>query len=189
MIDQRPSLLNFPEQVKAIILAASETKHALTPGGSQSISVEGLGTASAKWTSRIAEKDTRIHTGSYGGLTFAGTGGGDCLTSTAQAVDFVVASASRKVRFVINWMAHTGAANPRSGSTVSRRHADFNLTILKGSTVVGRSTRSASNVEWVDFTGAKYGTGTYRAVITPDRWGCGVSTEPVAWAWVSFTTP
>jgi len=72
---------------------------------------------------------------------------------------------------------------------VSQRFADFNLTIRKGSTVVGSSTRSASNVEWVDFTGAAQGPGVYTAVITPVRWGCSVTTEPVGWAWVSFTTP
>ena len=31
LLDQRPSLLNYPEQVKAILLAGSEAKHALTP--------------------------------------------------------------------------------------------------------------------------------------------------------------
>ncbi len=190
LIDQRPSLMNYPEQVKAILLAGSEAKHALTPGGSQSISAEGLGTASAKWSSRIVDKDTAIDTGSYGALTFTGDGDGDCLAApSAQTIDFDVPYESRKVRFVIDWMAHTSAANPRSGSTFSRRYADFNLTIRKGSTVVGSSTRSASNVEWVDFTGATHGTGRYTAVITPVRWGCNVPAEPVAWAWVSFSSP
>ncbi len=190
LIDQRPSLMNYPEQVKAILLAGSEAKHALTPGGSQSISAEGLGTASAKWSSRIVERDTAIDTGSYGGLTFSGDRDGDCLTApAARTIDFDVPYESRKVRFVIDWMAHTSAADPRSGSTFSRRYADFNLTIRKGSRVVGSSTRSASNVEWVDFTGATHGAGRYTAVITPVRWGCNVPTEPVAWAWVSFTSP
>ena len=189
LLDQRPSLLNYPEQMKAILLAGSEAKHALTPGGHQSVSAEGLGTLSAKWSSRVAEKNTTINTGNYGGMTFAGVAHGDCLTPPApQAIDFEVYVA-RHVRFVIDWMAHTDAANPRSGSTLSQRYADFNLTILKGSTVVGSSTRSASNIEWVDFTGATFGGGTYTAVITPVRWGCTVGTEPVGWAWVSFGTP
>ena len=192
LIDQRPSLLNYPEQVKAILLAASEAKHALTPGGNRSISVEGLGTASAKWASRIAERHETLHTGDYGGLTFDSTGGGDgeCLDApAAQSIDLEVPYATRKVRVVIDWLAHTGAANPRSGSTSSVRQADFNLTILKGPTIVGQSTRSASNVEWVDFAGATHGPGTYTAVVTPVRWGCDVATEPVGWAWVSFSTP
>ena len=190
ILDQRPSLLNYPEQMKAILLAASEVKHALTPGGSQSVSAEGLGTASAKWASRVVEQNAATDTGSYGGLTFAGAGGGDCLSAPApQTIDFEVPSVSRNVRFLIDWMAHTGAALPRSGSTLSVRHADFNLTIRKGSTVVGSSARSASNIEWVDFTGATYGPGVYTAVITPVRWGCSVATEPVAWAWVSFSKP
>jgi len=190
LLDQRPSLLNYPEQMKAILLAGSEAKHALTPGGSQSISAEGLGTASAKWSSRVAERDGTLLTGSYGGLTFNAAAGGDCLgPPPAQTIDFGVPYASRKVRFVIDWMAHTGDAKPRSGSTFTHRYADFNLTILKGSTVVGSSTRSASNIEWVDFTGATHGPGVYTAVVTPVRWGCTVATEPVGWAWVSFTTP
>ena len=56
LLDQRPSLLNFPEQMKAVLLAGSHARHSLTPGGSRSISAEGLGTASAKWASRVAEK-------------------------------------------------------------------------------------------------------------------------------------
>jgi hypothetical protein len=190
LLDQRPSLLNYPEQIKAILLAASEAKHALTPGGRQNIGAEGLGTATAKWTSQVAARDTRIDTGSYGGMTFAGAAQGDCLAAPpAQAIDFEVLYVSRNVRFVIDWMAHTGDANPRSGSTFWQRYADFNLTIRKGSTVVGSSTRSASNIEWVDFTGATHGTGVYTAVVTPVRWGCTVATEPVGWAWVSFSTP
>jgi Subtilase family len=190
LLDQRPSLLNYPEQTKAILLAASEAKHALTPSGNQSISAEGLGTATAKWASRVAEKDTTIDTGSYGGMTFKGVTKGECQTAPpAQTIDFEVPYESRKVRFVIDWMAHTGDANPRSGSTFSRRYGDFNLTIRKGSTVVGSSTRSASNIEWVDFTGAAHGRGKYTAVVTPVRWGCPVAIEPVGWAWVSFTTP
>ena len=190
LLDQRPSLLNYPEQMKAILLAGSEAHHALTPGGNQSISAEGLGTVSAKWASRVAEKDTAIDTGSYGGMLFSGVHHGDCMTvPTSQGVEFEVPYTSRKVRFVIDWMAHTAAANPRSGSTFTQRYADFNLTIRKGSTVVASSTRSASNVEWVDFTGAAHGTGVYTAVVTPVRWGCSVPTEPVGWAWVSFTTP
>ena len=190
LLDQRPSLLNYPEQMKAILLAGSKVHHALTPGGSQSISAEGLGTVSAKWSSRVAARDAVIHTGSYGGMTFAGAGHDDCLTAPpAQTIDFEVPYTSRKVRFVIDWMAHTAAANPRSGSTLSQRYADFNLTIRKGPTVVGSSTRSASNIEWVDFTGGTYGAGVYTAVVTPVRWGCSVATEPVGWAWVSFTTP
>jgi hypothetical protein len=189
LLDQRPSLLNYPEQVKAILLAGSEAKHALTPYGNQSVSAEGLGTLSAKWSSRVAEKNTTINTGNYGGMTFAGVAHGDCLTPPApQAIDFEV-YVGRHVRFVIDWMAHTNAANPRSGSTLSQRYADFNLTILKGSTVVGSSTRSASNIEWVDFNGTTFGGGTYTAVVTPVRWGCTVDTEPVGWAWVSFGTP
>jgi Subtilase family len=189
LLDQRPSLLNYPEQMKAILLAGSEAKHALTPGGNQSISAEGLGTVSAKWSSRVAEKDTAIDTGSYGGMMFSGVRHGDCLTApAAQTIDFEVYPA-RHVRFVIDWMAHTAAANPRSGSTFTQRFADFNLTIRKGSTVVGSSNRSASNVEWADFYGAVYGAGVYTAVITPVRWGCSVATEPVGWAWVSFGTP
>jgi hypothetical protein len=97
--------------------------------------------------------------------------------------------ASRKVRFVVDWLAHTGAANPRATSNVSRRHADFDLTVHKGDRVVGTSTRSASNVEWVDFSASTLGPGRYTATITPVRWGCGVSEEPVGWAWVSFSTP
>ena len=190
LLDQRPSLLNYPERMKAILLAGSEARHALTPGGNQSISVEGLGTLSAKWASRVAEKDTVLDTGSYGGLTFSAGGHGDCRKAPpAQTIDFEVPYTTRKVRFVIDWMAHTGAADPRSGSTFSRRYADFNLTIRKGSTVVGSSTRSASNIEWVDFTGATHGTGIYTAVVTPVRWGCSVGYEPVGWAWVSFSTP
>ena len=190
LLDQRPSLLNYPEQMKAILLAGSEAKHALTPGGNQSISAEGLGTASAKWASRVAEKNTTLHTGSYGGMRFNAVGGGECVQAPpAQTIDFVVPYESRKVRFVIDWMAHTGEAKPRSGSTFTQRFGDFNLTIRKGSTVVGSSNRSASNIEWVDFTGAAHGTGVYTAVVTPVRWGCTVATEPVGWAWVSFTTP
>ena len=190
LLDQRPSLLNYPEQMKAILLAGSEAKHALTPGGSESISAEGLGTVSAKWSSLVAKKDTAIDTGSYGGMMFTGAHHGDCMTvPTSQGVEFEVPYTSRKVRFVIDWMAHTAAANPRSGSTFTQRFADFNLTIRKGSTVVGSSSRSASNVEWVDFTGAAYGPGVYTAVVTPVRWGCSVPTEPVGWAWVSFSTP
>jgi hypothetical protein len=190
LLDQRPSLLNYPEQMKAILLAGSEAKHALTPSGKQSINAEGLGTVSAKWSSQVAASNAATDTGSYGGMTFAGAKHGDCLTApAAQAIDFEVPYPTRKVRFVIDWMAHTAAANPRSGSTLSQRYADFNLTVLKGSTVVGSSTRSASNIEWVDFTGAAQGAGTYTAVISPVRWGCTVQTEPVGWAWVSFSTP
>jgi hypothetical protein len=190
LLDQRPSLLNYPEQMKAILLASSEAKHALTPGGSQSISAEGLGTASAKWASLVVDQNATSDTGSYGGLTFEGVGGGDCLTPPApQTIDFEVPNTARKVRFLIDWMAHTGPASPRSGSTLSVRHADFNLTIRKDSTVVDSSNRSASNIEWVDFSGATLGPGAYTAVVTPVRWGCTVGTEPVAWAWVSFSTP
>ena len=56
LLDQRPSLLNFPEQMKAVLLAGSHARHSLTPGGSRSVSAEGLGTASAKWASRVAEQ-------------------------------------------------------------------------------------------------------------------------------------
>jgi hypothetical protein len=189
LLDQRPSLLNYPEQLKAILLAGSEARHALTPSGRESVSAEGLGTVSAKWSSRVADKDEVIDTGSYGGLTFEAAGHGDCLSAPApQTIDFEV-YVGRNVRFVIDWMAHTGEAVPRSGSTFSQRYADFNLTVLKGDTVVGSSTRSASNIEWVDFSGATYGTGIYTAVITPVRWGCTVATEPVGWAWVSFGRP
>jgi hypothetical protein len=190
LLDQRPSLLNYPEQLKAVLLAGSEAKHALTPGGHESVGAEGLGTVSAKWSSLVAAKDSAIDTGSYGGMTFAGAGHDDCLTApAAQTVDFEVPYTSRKVRFVIDWMAHTATANPRSGSTLSQRYADFNLTIRKGPTVAGSSTRSASNIEWVDFAGATLGAGIYTAVVTPVRWGCSVASEPVGWAWVSFTTP
>ena len=123
-------------------------------------------------------------------MTFTGIDDGDCRRiAPSQTIHFRVPYASRKVRFVIDWMAHTGDANPRSGSTFSQRYADFNLTVRKGATTVGRSTRSASNVEWVDFTGAALGPGIYTAVVSPVRWGCSVATEPVGWAWVSFTTP
>ena len=189
ILDQRPSLLNYPEQMKAILLAASEAKHALTPGGSQSVSAEGLGTVSALWSSRVAERNTAIDTGSYGGLTFAGDPHGNCMTAPAgQTIDFEV-QAGRNTRFVIDWLAHTGPPNPRSGSTFSQRYADFNLTIRRGSTIVGSSNLSASNVEWVDFVGTSPGPNIYTAVITPVRWGCPVATEPVGWAWVSFGTP
>ncbi len=190
LLDQRPSLLNYPEQMKAILLAGSHARHALSPSGNRSVSAEGLGTASAKWASRVAEKNTTLHTGNYGGMTFTGIDDGDCRRAApSQTIHFRVPYASRKVRFVIDWMAHTGDANPRSGSTFSQRYADFNLKVRKGSTTVGLSTRSASNVEWVDFTGAALGPGIYTAVVSPVRWGCSVATEPVGWAWVSFTTP
>ena len=190
LLDQRPSLLNFPEQMKAILLAGSEAKHALTPGGSQSISAEGLGTVSAKWSSRVAEKNTAIDTGSYGGMTFQGVAAWR-LPDGAGRPDDRLRGATPRARSgssSTGWPT-PGRANPRSGSVVSQRYADFNLTIRKGSTVVGSSTRSASNVEWVDFTGAAQGPGIYTAVVTPVRWGCSVTTEPVGWAWVSFTTP
>jgi hypothetical protein len=190
LLDQRPSLLNYPEQMKAILLAGSEARHALTPGGYQSVNVEGLGTLSAKWSSLVAEVNSVSDTGSYGGLTFKAGGHGECLEAPpAQTIDFEVPYTTRKVRFVIDWLAHTDAANPRSGSTLSRRYADFNLTIRKGATMVGSSARSASNIEWVDFTGATHGPGVYTAVVTPVRWGCSVADEPVGWAWVSFSTP
>ena len=190
LLDQRPSLLNYPEQMKAILLAGAEAKHALTPGGSQSVSAEGLGTASAKWSSRVASRDTRIDTGSYAGMTFTAADRDGCRRPpAAQSIVFRVPYATRKVRFVINWMAHTRAADPRSGSTFTQRYADFNLTIRKGSRFVGSSTRSASNVEWVDFSGATHGPGKYTAIVTPVRWGCSVTTEPVGWSWVSFSTP
>jgi hypothetical protein len=190
LLDQRPSLLNFPEQMKAALLAGSHARHSTTPGGNRSVSAEGLGTASAKWASRVAEQDTSIDTGSYGGMTFTGIEAGNCRRAApSQTIHFDVPYASRNVRFVIDWMAHTGDANPRSGSTFSQRYTDFNLKVRKGATTVGLSTRSASNVEWVDFTGAALGPGIYTAVVSPVRWGCSVATEPVGWAWVSFTTP
>lgn len=190
ILEQQPSLLNFPERMKAVLLAAAEVKHAKTPSGKESVSVEGLGLANAKWASRIADRDRRLVTGDFGGLTFDGDRQGDCYAPpSARTIDFVVGATNRKVRFVIDWLAHTGPADPRSRTNASRRHADFNLTIRKGETLVGSSTRSASNVEWVDFSGATHGTGTYTATITPVRWGCGVTEEPVGWAWVSFATP
>jgi hypothetical protein len=190
LLDQQPALLNYPERIKAILLASSEAKHALTPSGHEHLGVEGLGTASAKWASRIVEKDAALDTGSYGGLTFEADRDDECYENPpSQRVSFQVPYATRNVRFAIDWLAHTGAADPRSGSTTSRRQADFNIVISKGSTYVRSSTRSASNVEWVDFKGSEHGPGTYSAVITPVRWGCNVATEPVAWAWVSFSTP
>jgi subtilisin family serine protease len=91
LLDQRPSLLNYPEQLKAILLAGSEARHALTPSGRESVSAEGLGTVSAKWSSRVADKDEVIDTGSYGGLTFEAAGHGDCLSAPApQTIDFEV---------------------------------------------------------------------------------------------------
>ncbi len=190
ILQQQPSLLNFPERMKAILLAASEAKHALTPSGKQSISVEGLGHVSAKWASWIASRNTRYHTGDFGGLSVDGDRQGDCYAPPEpRSIDFTVAAANRRVRFVIDWLAHTGPANPRSTSNQSRRHADFNLSIRKGGTLVGSSNRSASNVEWVDFAASTHGAGTYTATITPVRWGCDVANEPVGWAWVSFANP
>jgi hypothetical protein len=190
ILEQEPSLLNFPERMKALLLAASEVRHARTPSGRENVGVEGLGLVSAKWSSRIAAGDRSLLTGDVGGLTFDGDRQGDCYgPPRSRSVDFEVPYASRKVRFVVDWLAHTGAANPRATSNVSRRHADFDLTVHKGDRVVGTSTRSASNVEWVDFSASTLGPGRYTATITPVRWGCGVSEEPVGWAWVSFSTP
>ncbi|MGH2474381.1 MAG: S8 family peptidase, partial [Candidatus Limnocylindrales bacterium] len=187
ILQQRPSLLNFPEQMKALLLAASEKKHALTPSGRESLSAEGLGLVSASWSSRIADRSAVLTSGDFGGITFDGDRQGDChVAPEPERVEFIVGATNRKVRFVVDWMAHTGDANPRSRTNSSRRYADFNLTIRKGDTVVGSSNRSASNVEWVDFLGSTHGAGTYTATITPVRWGCAIAEEPVGWAWVSF---
>ncbi|MGP1674565.1 MAG: S8 family peptidase [Candidatus Limnocylindrales bacterium] len=189
ILDQQPSLLNFPERMKALLLTAAERKHALTPSGNESLSVEGVGLVSASMSSRIADRSAALRSGDFGGETFEGDRNGDCYSSPkSESVDFVVADTKRRVRFLINWMAHTGDANPRSKTNESRRYADFNLTITKGDTVVGSSTRSASNIEWVDFRGSTHGPGTYTATITPVRWGCAIAEEPVGWAWVSFTS-
>jgi hypothetical protein len=189
ILQQQPSLLNFPERMKALLLTASERKHALTPSGNESLSVEGVGLLSASMSSRIADRSATLRSGDFGGKTFDGDRDGDCYRSPKpESVDFVVADTQRRVRFLIDWMAHTGDANPRSKTNESRRYADFNLTITKGDTVVGSSNRSASNIEWVDFRGATHGPGTYTATITPVRWGCAIAEEPVGWAWVSFTS-
>jgi hypothetical protein len=190
ILEQRPSLLNFPEQMKALLLAASETHHALSPFGNENPGAEGLGTVYAKWSSMIARKDTVADTGDYGGKTFNGVQIGGCWASPpAQTVTFEVPFTTRKLRFLITWMAHTSTPNPTGGSTLDQRFADFNLTIRKGTTVVGSSNRSASNIEWVDFVGSTHGTGTYTATITPVRWGCTVLAEPLAWSYVSFSAP
>lgn len=189
VIGQQPSLLNFPERVKAIILAASERRHALTPSRVENQGAEGMGALSAEWATRIAARDKRLLTGDYGGTTITAERHGDCYALPDPIrVDFVVGASDRHVRFVVDWMAHTGAANPRSGSTVSRRYADLNLTIRKGDEVVGSSNRSASNIEWVDFRASTLGVGTYTATISPVRWGCAIAEEPIGWAWVSFAT-
>jgi hypothetical protein len=189
ILEQEPSLLNFPERMKAVLLAASRAKHALTPSGKQSVSVEGLGLASAKWASWIVSRHKAYRTGDFGGMTIDGDRQGGCYTPPDPVtVDFIVGSTDHKVRFVVDWMAHTGPANPRATSNESRRFADFNLAIHKDGTLIGESNRSASNVEWVDFTGSA-GAGTYTATITPVRWGCDIAEEPIGWAWVSYRTP
>ncbi|MGZ9159692.1 MAG: S8 family serine peptidase [Candidatus Limnocylindrales bacterium] len=190
ILEQQPSLLNFPERMKAVLLAGTRAKRVLTPSGNESVSVGGLGLVSAKWSSRVAARDERLATGDFGGLTFKGDRQGDCYAPPEpESIRFPVGASNRKLRFVIDWMAHTGDANPRSTTNQSRRYADFNLTIRKGDTIIGSSNRSASNVEWVDFTAAAHGAGDYTAIITPVRWGCSISEEPVGWAWVSFATP
>ena len=191
LLDQRPSLLNFPEQMKAILLAGSEAKHALTPGGNQSVSAEGLGTA----IRQVGEPGRREgHDDRHRELRRDDLQGRQARATAGprrrpRTIDFEVPYASRKVRFVIDWMAHTGRRQPALRLDVLAA-----LRRLQPHDPQGLDGRRQLDAERIERRVGRLHRrrpwpGIYTAVVTPVRWGCSVATEPVGWAWVSFTTP
>jgi hypothetical protein len=191
VMDQQSSLIAKPETVKAILLASSEP-HRVNPRGAATFSteLEGAGSLTTKWANLVVAGSNpggAHNLGSYGLKTLVSAAMlNGCWVGPDNNLQNFTAEAGRKMRFLIVWNAHTSG----HGSTVNTRWADLALSIRNPSGVLvtpdatSWNNKVASNVEWVDFTAAV--SGNYQARIDSTRWGCGIQSERVGFAWVSF---
>jgi hypothetical protein len=159
-----PTLLTWPEAVRALIMAGA-SRHTPMPDGSVNGDHEGVGTASALWSNRALEN------GAYGGYAIGSMSAGQ--TPTRQ----IAVTAGQRVRVALSWSSHTsGSSNLGKADALT---ADLDLQVFGPDGTVVRSLSFDNNYEVVDILATRSGTLTMQ--VLHDRFDA--ASEPYALAW------
>ena len=114
LIARSPSLANWPEATRAILMAGANRRTPL-PGGGLSRDHEGVGTASARWSNRVLDN------GPYGGYMLGTMTEGQTVTRNIPVVQ------GQRVRVSLAWSSHTSGTSNLGKTDVLR--ADLDLVI------------------------------------------------------------
>jgi hypothetical protein len=170
LIEQKPSLRDYPELLKAIIMATAINNIVPNddpPSYFQPIDdYEGVGTVDAYAAYECVSNN-------WMWSDYKSINGYDDVFE----IEFY-AEAGETVRFVLNWLAHT----TYEGRATYGLYTDLGLEIVSPyNTLCAYSLSDENPWEIVQFT-AQY-TGTHRALIFPTRYTEGGSDEYIAAAW------
>jgi hypothetical protein len=161
-----PTLLTWPEAVRALIMAGAHRRTPM-PDGSVNTDHEGVGTASALWSNRILAN---------GGNQWGGYRIGSLTSDQTGTHQFSVV-AGQRVRVVISWSSHTsGGTNTGKADTLA---SDLDLRVTGPDGRVVGSFSFDNNYEVVDLVATRSGRVT--AQILTDRFN--TTSEPYAIAW------
>jgi hypothetical protein len=169
LIARSPSLANWPEATRAILMAGANRRTPLS-GGGLSRDHEGVGTASARWSNRVLDN------GPYGGYMLGTMTEGQTVTRNIPVV------AGQRVRVSLAWSSHTSGTSNIGKTDVLR--ADLDLVIRQPNGTTTGSYSFDNSYESVDVTAAS--TGTMRITVRQDRFDS--SSEPLGLAW-ALTSP
>jgi hypothetical protein len=161
-----PTLLTWPEAVRALIMAGAHRRTPM-PDGSVNTDHEGVGTASALWSNRILDN---------GGNQWGGYRIGSLTSAQTGTHQFSVV-AGQRVRVAISWSSHTsGGSNTGKADTLA---SDLDLRVAGPDGRVVGSYSFDNNYEVVDLVATRSGTVT--AQVLTDRFD--TASEPYAIAW------
>ncbi|MBU0968663.1 MAG: S8 family peptidase [Proteobacteria bacterium] len=163
MIDRNPSLDNWPEAVKAILMATATHN---IEGARRLSDKDGAGGIVASRADYVAMNTSNAY-GRWGGMAYS------CSTADPYKISMSL-TAGKRTRVVIVWDQNTAY-----GLYGSKPSADLDLKIYRGTTLIAGSYSMDNTYEIVQFTPAV--TGIYTLKI--DRVRCALTPKWLGWAW------
>lgn len=192
-------LRGSPVRVKAIVLAASHVH--MVEAGTQPERLdpqEGMGSLTTRWADVIAARQTSggIFKGNYGKKTFSGsydTVSGCFDTNGAHQSQTFTLEPGKYTRVAVTWFSNgfyeEGTSFGTNDISADSLDVDFDIRVYTaGGVLKAFRSHELHNVEFVQFTAAA-GESPYRLEIDPVEWGCGVASQAVGWAYVSWNQP
>ncbi len=162
VLDRNPGLKQWPEAVKAIIMASAAYN---IEGGTIWSEKDGAGGVNALRSDDV----TRGAAGNFGARTY------DCAVPADLDVSTVALQAGKRYRFVIAW-----DNNPAWANYANRPSADLDLKIVNaGNSTVAQSLSNDNTYEVVEYT--PNANGNFR--IRVNKWRCDLTPKYLGWAW------
>ncbi len=174
LMARAPSLLAWPEAVRALLMAGA-FRQVHMPDGSVNRDHQGVGLPSALWSNRILNAGD----GHYGGYVVGST---DATAGVEQAISVV---AGQRVRVALSWNSHTSGTSNTGKADALR--TDFDLQVIQPNGALVGSYSVDNNYEVLDFTAPSSGTARIRLAKT--RFDAPSEQYALAWSKVSMGTP